>query len=159
VGVREIAEAAGVTAMLVNRYFGSKEQLFAEAVEATFARPTLLTDDVTSLGHDVARALTSPGSSSINGFLLMLRSVSHPRAVEILRDATDRHFQRRLAALLPGERADVRAGLFLCVIAGFQLMHTVVGSAGLTDGEALAGRLEELFQVLIKSGASDVGVG
>ena len=33
-GVRQIAKDAGVTAMLVNRYFGSKEQLFAEAVEA-----------------------------------------------------------------------------------------------------------------------------
>ena len=29
-GVREIAEGVGVTAMLVNRYFGSKELLFAE---------------------------------------------------------------------------------------------------------------------------------
>ena len=37
VGVREIAGDAGVTAMMVNRYFGSKEQLFAEAVEAAFA--------------------------------------------------------------------------------------------------------------------------
>src|SRR3569623_3350198 len=35
VGVREIAAGAGVTAMLVNRYFGSKEQLFAEvAIDA-----------------------------------------------------------------------------------------------------------------------------
>lgn len=32
VGVREIARGAGVTAMLVNRYFGSKEQLFAEVL-------------------------------------------------------------------------------------------------------------------------------
>ena len=31
-GVREIAAGAGVTAMLVNRYFGSKEQLFAEVI-------------------------------------------------------------------------------------------------------------------------------
>lgn len=37
VGVREIAAGAGVTAMLVNRYFGSKEQLFAEAVDTSFA--------------------------------------------------------------------------------------------------------------------------
>ena len=34
-GVREIAAGAGVTAMLVNRYFGSKEQLFAEAIAAS----------------------------------------------------------------------------------------------------------------------------
>ena len=31
--VREIAGDAGVTAVLVNRYFGSKEKLFAEAIE------------------------------------------------------------------------------------------------------------------------------
>jgi AcrR family transcriptional regulator len=37
VGTREIARDAGVTAMLVNRYFGSKEALFAAAVEVAFA--------------------------------------------------------------------------------------------------------------------------
>ena len=31
-GVREIAAGAGVTAILVNRYFGSKENLFAEVI-------------------------------------------------------------------------------------------------------------------------------
>ncbi|MGZ8814950.1 MAG: TetR family transcriptional regulator [Mycobacterium sp.] len=36
-GLREIAGDAGVTAMMVNRYFGSKEQLFAGAVESAFA--------------------------------------------------------------------------------------------------------------------------
>ena len=36
-GVREIAHGAGVTAMLVNRYFGSKERLFAEAVAESMA--------------------------------------------------------------------------------------------------------------------------
>src|SRR5690349_1062529 len=41
VGVREIAEAAGVTAMLVNRYFGSKENLFAEVVDTPSAPRTL----------------------------------------------------------------------------------------------------------------------
>jgi AcrR family transcriptional regulator len=37
VGTREIARDAGVTAMLVNRYFGSKEALFAAAVEVALA--------------------------------------------------------------------------------------------------------------------------
>ena len=37
-GVREIAAGAGVTAMLVNRYFGSKEQLFAEVIAATIGQ-------------------------------------------------------------------------------------------------------------------------
>jgi AcrR family transcriptional regulator len=148
VGVREIAQGAGVTAMLVNRYFGSKERLFAEAVEATFASPALLTDDVTSLSRDVAKALTSSDGRAINGFLLMLRSVSNPRAVEILRDAIDRHFQRRLADLLPGARAGERAALFLSVIAGFQLMHNVVGSQALAHADE---RLERLLHLLAES--------
>jgi AcrR family transcriptional regulator len=43
-GVREIAHGAGVTAMLVNRYFGSKEQLFAEVIARAMTSPTILTD-------------------------------------------------------------------------------------------------------------------
>lgn len=44
VGVREIAADAGVTAMLVNRYFGSKEKLFAEAVETSFTAPVFIAE-------------------------------------------------------------------------------------------------------------------
>ena len=43
VGVREIATGAGVTAMLVNRYFGSKEQLFAEVVADIVGQSVILT--------------------------------------------------------------------------------------------------------------------
>src|SRR5262249_57092240 len=43
VGVREIAQGAGVTAMMVNRYFGSKEQLFAEAIAEAMAKTSVLT--------------------------------------------------------------------------------------------------------------------
>src|SRR3954471_24142962 len=41
-GVRGIAEGAGVTAKLVNRYFGTKEKLFAEAVDSSFAPDTIV---------------------------------------------------------------------------------------------------------------------
>src|ERR1700733_4572539 len=59
-GVREIAKGAGVTAMMVNRYFGSKEQLFAEVVGEVMARPTILTRQTLespTLGEDIAAAL------------------------------------------------------------------------------------------------------
>jgi AcrR family transcriptional regulator len=60
VGVREIAAGAGVTAMLVNRYFGSKEKLFAEVVAETMMTPAILTQKVTrspTLGEDLATAI------------------------------------------------------------------------------------------------------
>jgi AcrR family transcriptional regulator len=46
VGVREIAHGAGVTAMLVNRYFGSKEQLFAEVVDVALTKKGIINDKV-----------------------------------------------------------------------------------------------------------------
>ena len=43
--MRKIAADPGVTAMLVNRYFGSKEGLFAEVVAASMADPVTLTPE------------------------------------------------------------------------------------------------------------------
>jgi AcrR family transcriptional regulator len=148
-GVREIAQGAGVTAMLVNRYFGSKERLFAEVVDVAFAERALLTDEIGTLGHDVAAALVRqpmPGSDSVDGFLLLLRSVSNPRAAEILRDGIERHFERHLVALMPGADAHQRAALFLSVIAGFRLMREIVGATALAETDA--SRLQLIFDLL-----------
>src|SRR5215475_15850843 len=84
-GVREIAKGAGVTAMLVNRYFGSKERLFAEVVAETMATPSILTKEfVTSCltGENLASALieqTKPGATPLDGFLIMVHSASSKR--------------------------------------------------------------------------------
>jgi AcrR family transcriptional regulator len=151
VGVREIAGAAGVTAMLVNRYFGSKEQLFAEVVEVAFAERTLIGDDVESLSGFAAAAVVAAESRSVDGFLLMLRSVANPRAAEILRAAIETHFQRPLQALLPGEHTHERAALFLSVLAGVRLMQHVLDSPALAtaDACALEQRLRPLFEQLV----------
>ncbi len=54
-GVRQIAERAGVTAMRINRYFGSKEGLFAQAVDRAFAPPTVVGDERRSAHRSVRR--------------------------------------------------------------------------------------------------------
>src|SRR5260370_8154896 len=56
-GVREIAQDAGVTAMLVNRYFGSKEALFTAAVQVIFRQASLLKRDAAPLSRPAPRAL------------------------------------------------------------------------------------------------------
>ena len=88
-GVREIASGAGVTAMLVNRYFGSKEQLFAEVVAQTMAAPIILTPEILESrnpGEAIAAALvdlTATEANPLDGFLIMHRSGSSRRAAEI----------------------------------------------------------------------------
>src|SRR5262245_38036616 len=60
-GVREIAADAGVTAALVNRYFGSKEGLFAEVIRRALDMGHLLQDQRGGLTDHLARAVVYGG--------------------------------------------------------------------------------------------------
>ncbi|WP_280900215.1 MULTISPECIES: TetR/AcrR family transcriptional regulator [unclassified Streptomyces] len=65
--MRQIAERAGVTAMMLNRCFGSKARLFAQAVERASAPPTVVRDRLPGLADSVARTLaerTAPAPNS-----------------------------------------------------------------------------------------------
>ena len=157
VGVREIAQNAGVTAMLVNRYFGSKEKLFEEVVEATLAVPGILRSELTradrnltALAHNLAKALvakTEPGVSPVDGILLLIRSASNPQAATILREHARQHLQP-LVDILSGPATEERAAMLLVVIAGFQLMRQIIALPALTaaDPTELAKHLEKLLQ-------------
>jgi AcrR family transcriptional regulator len=160
IGVREIAQTAGVTAVLVNRYFGSKEQLFAAAVETAFAsRASFFEGDSSLLAQRLSADVVTKrekDAERINVFFLLLRSAPNPRAAEILRDSIARHFERPLKALLRGPRAGQRAAMILAVIAGLSLFRQVIGSKALADANAasLSGDLKTMFQRLIDSAAS-----
>ncbi|WP_326568563.1 TetR family transcriptional regulator [Amycolatopsis rhabdoformis] len=154
VGVREIAQSAGVTAMLVNRYFGSKEGLFAEVAEVSMAERTVLTGDAATLARDVAAALvsrTAPEADNLDPFLLMLRSASNPRAAEILRAGIEKHVEAHILDVVPELRGTDRAAMALSLIAGFWLMRRVIGSSALNaaDEATLAETLESLFRLLL----------
>lgn len=156
VGVREIAGEAGVTAMLVNRYFGSKEQLFAEAVEASFATPVFIAESSDAIARDAATALVArsdPAADQLEPFLIMLRSASNPRSAELVRDAIERHVGRRLARQLPKPGRQLRTDLALSVISGVLLMRRVVGTRALgsADGDQLAELLEAVFEAIIET--------
>jgi AcrR family transcriptional regulator len=156
VGVRDIAGDAGVTAMMENRYFGSKEQLFAEAVEVSFAPPAVIGTDAATLAHDAAAALvarTNVGAEPLNPFLIMLRSVSNPRAVEIVRDAIERHVGRRLAGQLPEPGRGIRTEAMLATIAGVLLMRQVIDTRALRDADPdqLVELLEAVFTAIVEA--------
>ena len=140
-GVREIAGGAGVTAMLVNRYFGSKERLFAEAVAESMATTSVLGPEITragASGHAIAAALigiTKAADTPLEGFQIMLRSASSPRAARIARGLIERHHQRNIADSLEGSLAAQRAGVMLALIAGFQMMRQVLELPALAKAE------------------------
>ena len=158
VGVREIAAGAGVTAMLVNRYFGSKEELFAEVFAETMATPSILTKETINsptAGEDIAAALihqTKTGATPLDGFLIMLHSASSKRAAEIGREQVQKYHQKAMTAALSGALAPQRAALVLSLIAGVQVMRQMIGLSALAkaDPAALIKILAPLFQQLVE---------
>jgi AcrR family transcriptional regulator len=156
-GLREIAADAGVTAMLVNRYFGSKEGLFAEAIAASMADPVILTPENLAsarLGEKIASKLvdiTRSGETSLEGFLMMLHSTASRRASEIGREQIEKGHQKRLAAVLRGRLAPERAALVLAIVAGVQVMRQMIALAALAeaDPKALVKLLAPIIQQLI----------
>jgi AcrR family transcriptional regulator len=127
-GLREIARDAGVDPRLIGRYFGSKEKLFAEVVDAAYEKPLTIAPGTT---REAAVALLEAEPEQLDGMLLTLRSASSERAVEIMRASIERNYQSDLAALLPGPDTNGRAALLVAICAGVQLMRNVLGSTAL----------------------------
>jgi AcrR family transcriptional regulator len=156
-GVREIANDAGVTAMLVNRYFGSKEKLFAEVVADTMAAPDILAQEIIrspAPGRDLAAALineTNAGTPPLDGFLIMFHSASSKRAAEIGRAQIEAHYHKVMTAALSGDLAPQRAALILSLIAGVQVMRQMIGLQALASAEPddLVNILAPLLQKLV----------
>jgi AcrR family transcriptional regulator len=157
-GVREIAEAAGVTAMLVNRYFGSKEQLFAEVVADTMSGKTVITDELGENANiaeylvDGMLATTRPGETPLDGTLMMIRSSSSQRAADIGKRQIEKQHHRRVAAALKGEHAEERAALILSLIAGVQFMRQMMKLSALANADTATLRklLVPVMQQLIE---------
>ena len=156
-GVREIAAGAGLTEMLVNRYFGSKEELFAEVIAETLASPIILTPGNLSsenLGRTIATALvsiTEAGNTPLEGFLIMLHAASSKRAAIIGREQVEKGHQATMAAALKGAHHEERAALVIALVSGFQVMRQMLELSALAkaDPQVLIDLLTPLFQQLV----------
>jgi len=158
-GVREIAAGAGVTAMMVNRYFGSKEQLFAEVVEDTMTQGSLIAGGIMDRpdpGRALAEALvkmTRADATPMDGFLITFHSASSPLAAEIGREKIMAHHLKTVAKALQGALPAERAALILAMISGFQVMRQMIALPALADAneDELARVLGDVFNTLIQT--------
>ena len=149
-GAREIAADAGVTAALVNRYFGSKERLFAEVIECAFDIQHLLPDHRGDLAEHLARVMVYGQEDAPDRvhtpLLLLLHSAAEPDAVKLFRRDLNRTELRLLAERIGGDDAAVRAAMIVAQLTGFAIMHLVLRPKAFADA-----RGEELVALLSKS--------
>ncbi|MEI9964585.1 MAG: TetR family transcriptional regulator [Caulobacteraceae bacterium] len=155
VGCRDICADAGVDAALVNRYFGSKEDLFAAVLDAVSKDPVdILSGDRAAFGARTAAAMLGPGRDEEGGLEfvnLAMRSAGSPVARKIVRRRMQEQFLGPFADWVGGEDADIRASLAAAVLIGVAVMRGVLTADTLAaDGaDAAADRLARLLQTLV----------
>jgi AcrR family transcriptional regulator len=140
VGVRDIASRAHVDAALVQRYFGSKKRPFEEAVRGAFgAEPLLAQTAAGPLGARLARILLEPTKDRalFDATLVVLRSAASEEVRTTLALGLKSEFIAPLAKALGGaNRMRARAAAVLAVLAGFEMVRTVLGIEALDEPEA-----------------------
>jgi AcrR family transcriptional regulator len=149
-GLREIAADAGVDAALVCRYFGSKDELFAEVL-ASFGEKAWLRGESSTFGERIAGAIFEGpyNPESMEGLLVMLRSIGSGKAQDALNPWCDTCFHQPLKETLGGEEdADVRARLAGALLLGVAVTRALRPDFGLDEaGQAkLRERLARMLQ-------------
>jgi len=131
--IRNIGKAAGVDAALVHHYFGSKEQIFATAVETSLQPamdvPEAMSGDANTMGERLARfMLTIWENPETRGPLLaVVRSaLTNETAAALFRGLVSRTVLARAAGELDAPDAEFRVQLAASQLVGIIMLRYVV---------------------------------
>ncbi len=140
--IRGIAKAAGVDAALVHHYFGTKDGVFAAAVEVTFepalVLPAVLGGPPEGMGERLAAFFLSvwEDPATRTPLLAVLRSaVTHEAAADVLRDFVLRRLLERIAAELDVPDPTLRAELAASHMLGIVMLRYVLRAEPLASAD------------------------
>ncbi|MET8449501.1 TetR family transcriptional regulator [Streptomyces sp. NPDC005209] len=154
--VRGIAKAAGVDSALVHHYFGTKEQVFAAAIEVAFApalnAPTTVADGpVDAVGERLTRFVFGiwENPTTRTPLLAILRSaVNNDTAAAVFRRLVAAQLLRRIAVQLDLPDAELRAELAAAQLVGCAMLRYVIKLEPLAsaDLEQIVARVAPVVQ-------------
>ncbi|THA76285.1 TetR/AcrR family transcriptional regulator [Streptomyces sp. A0642] len=131
--VRGIAKAAGVDAALVHHYFGTKDEVFAAAIELSFEPalvvPAILGGDKEGLGERLARYFIAiwENPASRTPLLAVMRSaLTNDAAANVLRGFVLRRLLGRIAEQLDVPDPTFRAELAASHMVGIAMLRYVL---------------------------------
>lgn len=128
--VRAIASAAAVDPALINRYFGGKEQLFAEAVSIDLAFPDLRHTPRDRIGETLARHFFTrwEGNPSDDLLRVLIRSAAtNEEAAARIRGIFEGQVAKMVALFTGAPDARQRAALIATQILGLAYCRYVLG--------------------------------
>lgn len=163
VGMREIAAKAGVTAAMINRYFGTKEALFIELIGDAFVFTELLEGPRAEFGKKITTMLLQPcgpfesrcaEEEHFKLLQIIIRSAATEGAPLQIQEILDKQIWQPLIAFLGRENAHERAELIVATIIGFVLMSKKVSSPSQKQSqpEVLASLMSSAIQNYVDAG-------
>ncbi|MER7517369.1 TetR family transcriptional regulator [Streptomyces sp. NPDC126499] len=153
--VRGIAKAADVDPALVHHYFGTKDEVFAAAVEVSFEPATVVPAIVggprEAIGERLARFFISVWENPATRapLLAILRSaLTHEAAAKVLRGFVLRRLLERIAADLDVPEPKFRAELAASHMIGIAILRYVIQVEPLAsaDPEAIVAQVSPTLQ-------------
>jgi AcrR family transcriptional regulator len=143
VGIREIAKNAGVASSLLLRYFGSKAELFEEALVNAFYARGLFVRDRETFGRQMAELMLTEGDAPMIPMIVLANG--DPAAREITRKLARRHMVEALAEWLGPPHAEARALDMLALMTGFFIqVHQLGATVPPETADWLARQLQAL---------------
>ncbi|MEV4094957.1 TetR family transcriptional regulator [Streptosporangium saharense] len=152
VTMRLISAEAGVNIALINRYFGTKRELFAEVLAVRGRFPGVLDVPRGQLPRRLAEYVADLLGSREEGPVLatLSRSTVCPEIHEIVSDRVRSAILEPLAARLPGEDA-LGATAATALIAGAGTLRQLFGPGAFDEEgrEAVVARLTKVFEACL----------
>jgi len=131
--MRAVASDAGVDSALVHYFFGTKEQLFIQAMELPIEPSAFLTavlgPGTPGLGERIVGGLLSilDEAGPTNPMLALIRSAAtHASAARMLREFLTSSVTSRVAAALDVDRPELRAALCASQVIGMIVAREVI---------------------------------
>lgn len=138
--LRAVAGDVGVDAAMVNRYFGSKEALFAEAAEFQLQLPDLTDVAPEDLAGVLLPRFFAVWEDDATFLALMRASATSPRAAAKMREVFASQVAPALAVVAPDHPAE-RAVMYGSLVLGLAFARYVIANpvmAGMERAEIVA---------------------
>jgi AcrR family transcriptional regulator len=153
VALRDIASEAGADVALVQRYFGSKEGLFTEALKASFRDDPMREWDRQTFAREFAVMMADnlDPEEDAHSFQFLLRAATTPATAPLLSVALQERFLRPIREWLGGEDTDARARVLAATVIGF-LVERLLRDKPLVgvERETFIERATKIFQTIAR---------
>jgi AcrR family transcriptional regulator len=150
--LRAIAAQAGVDVMLIKRYFGSKEQLFAEATDISDNVEAVrrAADDV--VGRAMIERVLGARRDVDAPLFALLRSSGDPAVVARLNDQLETGLTANLSRRIKADEPRLRADMVAALLLGIGVLRALLNKDPIAtaDDRDVAAIFTEAFEALTK---------